>query len=165
MLYPWIDHSSSRERRGRCTGIIIIRMVLIGQYVIHYTQHTLLIAAWHHHEWSLYCHPCTRSSFQRINTTPSYKTINSITRLYVYTWNNSVVIILWEQRDTDMTTNSTRRLTIHHDRPICHPIIIVSLYLPTPSYITINNRSKGRRREAKSNNNCCTALVVQPYSI
>ena len=30
----------------------------------------------------------------RINMTPSYKTINSITQLYVYAWNNSVVNIL-----------------------------------------------------------------------
>ena len=45
----------------------------------------------HHHEWSLHCHPCTKS---RTNMTPSYKTINSITILCVCAWNNSVVIIL-----------------------------------------------------------------------
>ena len=56
------------ERGGTCTGITVIRMVPIGQYVIRY---------------SLFIAPgpviCT-------NMTPSYKIINSITQLYVYTW-------------------------------------------------------------------------------
>ena len=41
MPYPWIPNSSSRKRRGRCNVIIIIRMVPIGQYIIHRTRHTL----------------------------------------------------------------------------------------------------------------------------
>ena len=62
MPYPWIDNSTSQERRGRCTGIIIICIhnslhpsgmqeadvvVLLsfvwfsfGQYIIHLTRHT-----------------------------------------------------------------------------------------------------------------------------
>jgi len=43
MLYPWRGNSysrSSRERRGRCCGIIITHIVPIGQYIIHRTQHT-----------------------------------------------------------------------------------------------------------------------------
>ena len=47
-----------------------------------------------------------------------------ITQLYVYTWNNRIVIIPGGERmDTDMTTNSRRRLTIHHHhRPTCQPL-------------------------------------------
>merc|ERR1712238_515927 len=52
------------ERRGRCSGIIIIRMGPIGRYIIHCTWHTILIATQHHHylEWLLHCHSCTNSS-------------------------------------------------------------------------------------------------------
>ena len=46
---PWQGNSYSncnnRERKGRNSGISIIRMVLIGQYIIHLTRHTVLIAA------------------------------------------------------------------------------------------------------------------------
>ena len=100
------SYGSHWERRVKCTGIIVIRMVPIGQYVICYL---------------LFIAPgpviCT-------NMTPSYKIINSITQLYVYTWNNRVVIILGGERmDTDMTTNSRRRLTIHHHHhPTCQPL-------------------------------------------
>ena len=41
--YSWRGNSysrSSREKRGRCCGIIITRMVPIGQYIIHRTRHT-----------------------------------------------------------------------------------------------------------------------------
>ena len=83
-----------RERRRIYSGIITIRMVPIGLYIIHRTWHTILIATssqqHHHHEWSLHCHPCTKC----INMTPSFQTINSITQLYVYGWNISVVNIL-----------------------------------------------------------------------
>ena len=89
MSYPWRGNSyssSSREKRGRRCGIIIIRMVPIGLYIIHRTWHTILIATslqhHHHHEWSLHCHPCTKC----INMTPSYRTINSITQSYVHAW-------------------------------------------------------------------------------
>ena len=66
MSYPWrgnsYSSSSSRERRGGCSCIIIIRMGPIGRYIIHYTRHTILIATRHHHEWLLHCHPCIKSS-------------------------------------------------------------------------------------------------------
>ena len=35
----------------------------------------------------------------RTNVTPSYTTINSITKLYVYAWNNSVVIIIFGRKN------------------------------------------------------------------
>ena len=70
---------------------------------------------------------------------PSYKTINSITLLYVYAWNNSVVNILvgtdehGHRRDnTDVSRNSTRRLTSSLTN--IPNIVIVSSYVPTQSY-------------------------------
>ena len=46
--YRWIGNSYSsssiQERRGRCRGIIFIRMGPIGRYVIHRVQHMILIA-------------------------------------------------------------------------------------------------------------------------
>ena len=65
--------------------------------------------------------------------------------------------------NTDMTTNSTRRLTSSLTN--IPNIMIVSLYVPTQSYTTINNSRRRRRREAKSVINCCTDLIVVPYSI
>ena len=70
MLYPWTDNSYSSgssssilERRWRCTGIIIILIVSIWQYIIHHTRHTILIVTGHHHhKWLLHYHPCTKSS-------------------------------------------------------------------------------------------------------
>ena len=50
--------------------------------------------------------------------------------------------------DTDVTTNSTRRLASSLTN--IPNIIIVSSYTPTQSYITINNSRRTRRREAKS---------------
>jgi len=70
-------YGSHRERRGMYNGIIVIRMVPIGQYVIHCTRHTILTVTWHdintngrycHPLSSVYqvictvCHPCTRWS-------------------------------------------------------------------------------------------------------
>ena len=51
MLYPikYCIHAVPMERRGRCSGIIIIRMGHIGRYIIHFTRHTILIATRHHH--------------------------------------------------------------------------------------------------------------------
>ena len=72
--------SSSQERKRMCSGIIIIRMVPIGQYIIHRTRYTILIESWH--EWLLHCHSCTKSSFQHANMTPSYIT----NALYQYTY-------------------------------------------------------------------------------
>jgi len=47
MRYHWIYNSYStsnnRERRGKCSGIIIICMVPIGQNIIRRTRHTILI--------------------------------------------------------------------------------------------------------------------------
>ena len=65
-----------------------------SHWTIHYSSHltyTILKVTSHHHEWSLQFHPCTKS---HTNMSPSYKTINSITILYVYAWNTSVVTIL-----------------------------------------------------------------------
>ena len=65
MPYLWIDNSCSRERKGRCTGIIIIIcMVSVGQYIINRsTWHTVLTAtsSWmDNHEWSLHYHVCAK---------------------------------------------------------------------------------------------------------
>ena len=64
-LYPWRGNSYSSsigERRGRCSGIIIICMGPIGQSLF-IAPHTILIATrHHHHEWLLHCHLCTKSS-------------------------------------------------------------------------------------------------------
>ena len=65
MPYLWIDNSFSRERKGRCTGIIIIIcMVSIEQYIINRsTWHTVLTATssrMDNHEWSLHCHMCAK---------------------------------------------------------------------------------------------------------
>ena len=79
ILYPWRgDYYSSsiiKERRGRCRGIIIIRMGPIRRHIIHCVRHTILIQ--HHHKWSLHCpHPCIKSS---VPTWHYHRTINSIT--------------------------------------------------------------------------------------
>ena len=112
-------------------------MVPIGRYISHRIRHTILIVTSSHTVVPV------ASLYQVIHTniTPShYRTINSITQLYVYAWNNCVVIIIWWDKrwtrtmDTDVTTDSTRRLTIYHHRPTCQPI---PLYVPTQSYITI----------------------------
>ena len=64
---------------------------------------------------------------------------------------------------TGMTTHSTRILTIqHHHRPTCQPILS---YVPTQSYITINNSRRIRRREAKSAISSGTVLIGLPYNI
>ena len=80
ILYPWRgDYYSSsiiKERRGRCRGIIIIRMSPIGRHIIHRVQHTILIL--HHHEVVT----LSSSVYEVIHTNmrPSYyRTINSIT--------------------------------------------------------------------------------------
>ena len=92
--HPWqgTSYSSSiQERRGVCRGIIVIRMGPIGRHVIHRVQHTILIL--HHHEVVT----LSSSVYEVIHTNmrPSYyRTINSITHQYVYTQNNSGVIIL-----------------------------------------------------------------------
>ena len=114
-------------------------MVPIGRYISHRIRHTILIVTSSHTVVPV------ASLYQVIHTniTPShYRTINSITQLYVYAWNNCVVIIIWWDKrwtrtmDTDVTTDSTRRLTIYHHRPTCQPI---PLYVPTQSYITIKH--------------------------
>jgi len=107
----------SREKRKEC--------VSIGQYVIHPTLTTDIDL-------------CDMTSvyvlFRSDNTAPSSQTINSLTQLYVYTWNISVVNIL----------NKTDGHGHGHDnefkKEIDMPtIIIVSLYVPTQSYITIKH--------------------------
>ena len=51
--------------------------------------------------------------------------------------------------DTDVTTDSTRMLTIpHHRCPTYQSIIIVSLYVPTQAYTTNINSRKRRRRKS-----------------
>ena len=71
-LYPWIGTSSNtiQERRQIFIGIIIICMVPIRLYIIHCTQHTILIATssqMDNHEWLLHCYPCTKSSLPTWN--------------------------------------------------------------------------------------------------
>ena len=82
-LYPWIGtsyNSSRRDRRGICSGIIIIRMVPIRQYIIHRTRHTILIV--------------TSSQVVVCHMTQSYIIISTITQLYIYDWKNSIGMIL-----------------------------------------------------------------------
>ena len=50
--------------------------------------------------------------------------------------------------NTDVTTNSTRRMTSSLTN--IPNIIIVSSYVPTQSYITINNSGRRRRKVANS---------------
>ena len=79
------------------TRTYIWHMAPIGRCIIHHTRvhHTR-----HHHKWIITngCYTVIRVQlFQVIPTKmpPSYYRIfNSITQLYVYTWYNSVVIIL-----------------------------------------------------------------------
>ena len=96
------SHCINGERRGRCSVIIIIPLVPIGQYLIHRTRHTTTVVTWH---------PCTKSS--------------------VPTWYHYI-----EQ--------STASLNWSY--------MLTSLYIPTPSYITINSSNinsirRGRRRK------------------
>jgi len=65
--------------------------------------------------------------------------------------------------DTDVTTNSTRRLTSSLTN--IPNIIIVSLFVPTQSYITINNSRRRRKKVAKGVIIFCTVLMVRPYNI
>ena len=88
-------------------------------YISLYLAWTILIAT----SSRIAVTPSSVNQFIRSNMTPSYKTINSITRMYVYAWNNSVVNILGGKMgtDTDMTTNSTGRLTssfTQHTHPL-----------------------------------------------
>ena len=138
MSYPWRGNSyssSSRERRGRWCGIIIICMVPIGLYIIHRKWHTILITTssqhHHHHEWSLHCHPYTK----RINMTPSYRTINSINQLYVHAWvvggtdgdghehghdNKFTKQVGWYNKTSSLTNRP-----IHHYRFVIHTSTII----------------------------------------
>ena len=66
--------------------------------------------------------------------------------------------------DTDVTTNSTRRLQgCHHPTYQC--IIIVLSYVPTHFYITINNSRRRRKRLAKSVIIYCSVLIIRSYNI
>ena len=112
------SYGSHWERRGKCTGIIVIRIVPIGQYII-------LLCTRHHHEWSsLHYLPCTKSFVQQ--------TINSINQLYVYGWNISVVNILGGTR----TWQRIKQGDWYHHWLTWQSIIFVSSYVPTQSYIT-----------------------------
>ena len=97
--------------------------VSIGQYVIHPTRTTDITAC---DMTSVYV------SFQSDNTAPSFQTINNITQLYIYAWNISVVNILGGT-DGHGHDNKFKK---EGDMPT---IIIVSLYVPTQSYITIKH--------------------------
>mmetsp|Transcript_26440 Transcript_26440/g.30075 ORF Transcript_26440/g.30075 Transcript_26440/m.30075 type:complete len:81 (-) Transcript_26440:48-290(-) len=75
---------------------------------------------------------------------PSYRTINRITQLIVYARNNSVVIFL-------MGMDGHEHGNIHHHQHTnTQSIIIVSSYIPTSTYITINSNNRRGRKEAKS---------------
>jgi len=127
-------------------------MVSIGQYIIHRTRHTVLIAT------SSSQMVVTLSSMYQViptNMPPSYKPINIITQLYVYAWNNSVVIIL-VGTDGHGHENSHQH---RHTNPKSKSIVIISSYVATPLYITINNSSRRRRREARCVINCRTVLI------
>ena len=43
-IVGYCTHAVPMERRGRCSGVIIIRISPIGRYIIHSTWHTILIA-------------------------------------------------------------------------------------------------------------------------
>ena len=150
-LYPWIGYSyrsSSREKRGMFRGIIIIHIVPFGQYIIHHTRHMILIATSSRMVVTL-------SSVYQVfctNMIPSYRTINGITQLIVYAWNNSVGNVLGETvghgHDNKFSIDIIQHISIHYYYRFVVP------YVPTPSYIyksiNKNNRRKRRRRVAKS---------------
>jgi len=162
--YPWKDNSSSsQERRGRYIDNTI-RMAPIGWYIIHCTRHKILIATslhHHHHEWLLHCHPCTKLS---IPICHPHININSITQSYVYTWNDSVVIILGgtdgDGHGRDNKFNKEVAIIQHINASLSF-----RPYVPTQSYITINNSRRTRRRVAKSVISSCTVLIGRPYNI
>ena len=90
------------------------------------------------------------------NMTSSYKTINSITQLYVYACKNSVVIILV---GTDRHGHDNKFNKAVDNLPSSSSnmsIIIVSSYVPPQSYRTINNSRRTRCRVAKSVISSCT---------
>ena len=65
-------------------------------HIIHRTWNIILIATSSPHFF------VTLSSVYQVirtNMTPSYRTINSITQLYVYAWNNSVAIVILGRKD------------------------------------------------------------------
>jgi len=138
-----------------------------SHWTIHYSLHPtyiILKVTWHHHEWPLHClHPCTKSSVptQNHHIIQSTASPNCTFMLGII-----VLQISWGEQmgsDTDVTTNSTRRLTSSLTN--IPNIIIVSSYTPTQSYITINNTRRTTRREAKSAIDCCTVLIVWSYII
>ena len=74
-----------------------------------------------------------------------------------------VVVVAVAAVDTDVITNSTRRLT--SSLTSIPNIIIVLSFVPTQSYISINNSRITRRSKAKSAIGCCTVLIIRPYFI
>ena len=104
-------------------------MAPIGQHVILHTQHHNIIIITNS------CYTVIIIVYQVIhtNTAPSYRTINSITQVYVNASNKFVVIIICGRNDghghDNEFKNEVDMLTI----------IIVSLYVPTQSYITIKH--------------------------
>ena len=105
----------SKEKKKVC--------VSIGQYVIHPIRTTDIDVC---DMTSVYV------SFQLDNTAPSFQTINNIIQLYVYAWNISVVNILGG-------TDGHKRDNEFKKEVGMPTIIIVSLYVPTQSYITIKH--------------------------
>ena len=93
-----------------CSDIIIICMVLIGQYIFYCTRYTILIVTWHYHEWSKWSIPTCMP--------PSYNTINIIPPLYVYAFNNSAVIFfggtVGHRHDNIYTSSSAYQSPIHY---------------------------------------------------
>ena len=102
MSYAWIGNSISRERNGRCTGIILIR---IGQHIIY--RNIIIMNG---------CYTVIHLPSHRTNMIPSYRTINRITQLIVYDQNNSVLIVF-------VGTDGHLHDNIH---------IIISIPIPNP---------------------------------
>ena len=104
-----------------------------SHWTIHYSSHptcTILIATWHHHhEWPLHNHPCTKSFVQYDTIISNNQQHHPSVRICLISWA--------EQMDTDVATNSTRRLISSLTN--IPTIIIISSYVPTQSYITIKH--------------------------
>jgi len=89
----------------------------------------------------------------RTNMTPSYEHQQYHPIVRIYSWNNSVVIILGGRDGHGHDNKFNKEVDNPQSSSSNIPtIIIVSSYVPTQSYITINDSR--RRREAKSAGTC-----------
>ena len=137
-------------------------MVPIRLYIIHCTQHTILIATSSHmdnHEWLLHCYPCTKSSLPTWNyfITQSIASPNS---LFPYSVTedtttsipfNSILVVgngidlCWNWVECGATTTSHHHRTIFHYAMPCHamPYHVMSCRVTIPILSVFSCSSKG----------------------